>query len=454
MARPPPPSSQSPPQLPGAVFDLSPQAFGEQLEWARAQDQADPLAQLRSCFAAPRAADGTPLVYLCGHSLGLAPLAARARVEAEIVDWERLGVLGHEQAHTAWLDYAEGLRAPLAGLAGALDSEVVAMSSLTVNLHLLLASFYRPQGQRRAILIEAGAFSSDRHAVATQIAWHGLAPTEQLIELAPRPRETSLRIEDIEAAIAREGSRLALVLWPAVQYLSGQRFDVARIARAAHGAGCLAGFDLAHAIGNVPLALHEDAADFAVWCSYKYLNGGPGAIGGAFVHERHWQAGARPQLAGWWGHEPLSRFQLRPEFSPAAGAAAYALSNPPILSAAPLQAALPLFEAAGLPALRRKSVGLTGYLESLLGTLAGSALHQLTPHDPEQRGCMLSLRVRAGAAAARGAWQTLGARGVICDLRAPDVLRLAPVPLYNRYEDVLRGAWQLALALRELGAAG
>jgi len=317
----------------------------------------------------------------------------------------------------------------------------------------LLASFYRPREERRAILIEAGAFSSDRHAAATQIAWHGHAPEAELIELAPRPGETQLRIEDIEAVIAREGTRLALVLWPAVQYLSGQRFDVARIARAAHSAGALAGFDLAHAIGNVPLALHEDAADFAVWCSYKYLNGGPGAIGGAFVHERHWQGGSRPQLAGWWGHEPLSRFQLRPEFSPATGAAAYALSNPPILSAAPLQAALPLFAEAGLTALRRKSVALTAYLEALLSPSRGEALDQLTPTDPQQRGCMLSVRVCAGAAAARRVSQRLIARGVVCDLRVPDVLRLAPVPLYNSYEDVLRAAWELLLALRELGAA-
>lgn len=455
MHPPAPEQSPSPPELPeppGTPRDLSPQVFTRQLEWASAQDAADPLGELRTRFALPRAADGTPLVYLCGHSLGLAPLAARARVEAEITDWERLGVLGHEQARTAWLNYAEGLRAPLATLAGALEGEVVVMSSLTVNLHLLLASFYRPQAQRRAVLIEAGAFSSDRHAVASQIAWHGHAPAAELIELAPRAGEAQLRIEDIEAAIDRDGARLALVLWPAVQYLSGQRFDVARIARAAHAAGALAGFDLAHAIGNVPLALHEDAADFAVWCSYKYLNGGPGAIGGAFVHERHWQGGARPQLAGWWGHEPTSRFQLRPEFSPAGGAAAYALSNPPILSAAPLQAALPLFAAAGLPALRRKSLALTAYLESLLRPLTGTALDQLTPRDPQQRGCMLALRVRAGAAAARAVSQRLAARGVVCDLRAPDVLRLAPVPLYNRYEDVLRGAWELLVALRDLGA--
>jgi kynureninase len=275
----------------------------------------------------------------------------------------------------------------------------------------------------------------------------------------------------VEAAIARHGPRLALVLWPGVQYLTGQRFDIARITRAAHAAGCAVGFDLAHAIGNVPLALHADGADFAVWCSYKYLNGGPGAIGAAFVHERHWHERSRPQLAGWWGHEPGTRFQLRPEFTPASGAAAYALSNPPIFSAAPLQAALPLFAAAGMPALRRKSLALTAYLQALLDAIAGRALDQITPRDPEQRGCQLSLRVRAAARATAAAdalvpaqpatqraamgrrvWQGLTARGVVSDWRTPDILRLAPAPLYNRYEDVLRGAWQLGLVLQELGA--
>jgi kynureninase len=419
-----------------------------QLDWARAEDARDPLAPLRASFALPRAADGTHLVYLCGHSLGLAPLAARAAVEADLADWERLGVLGHEQAATPWVTYAERLQAPLAILAGAQPAEVVAMSSLTVNLHLLLSSFYRPTAQRRAILIESGAFSSDRHAVATQIGWHGLDATRDLIELAPREGEVSLRPQDIEAAIEQQAERLALVLWPAVQYRSGQCFDLARIARAAQRVGALLGVDLAHGIGNVPLSLHAHDADFAVWCSYKYLNGGPGAIGGAFVHERHLGASSPPALAGWWGHEAGTRFAMTPNFVPATGALAYALSNPPILSAAPLTASLPLFMRAGLPALREKSIRLTGYLEMLLAGLADGRLTQLTPAGPQERGCQLSVRVHGDAARAHRVHTRLMARGVVADLRAPDVLRLAPVPLYNSFSDVTRGAFELADALQ------
>jgi kynureninase len=427
-------------------MSTAPLTFQAQLEWARSQDAADPLAPLRANFALPRGADGRTLVYLCGHSLGLAPLGARAVLEAELTDWERLGVLGHERARTPWVSYAEQLQGPLAALVGAAAHEVVAMNSLTVNLHLLLAHFYRPAGARRRVLIESGAFSSDRHALATQIGWHGLDPGSELIELAAPPGQTQLSIEDIEAAIGAQGERLALVLWPAVQYLTGQRFDVARIARAAHAAGAVVGFDLAHAIGNVPLSLHTQQADFAVWCSYKYLNGGPGAIGGAFVHERHLHDA--PQLAGWWGHEGGTRFALAARFVPAAGALAFALSNPPIFSSAPLRASLPLFAAAGLAALRDKSLRLTGYLEALLMQLADGQLELLTPADPEQRGCQLSVRVCRGRESAQRLHAQLTAQGVIGDLRAPDVIRLAPVPFYNGFVDVMRCAWHLSDALK------
>jgi kynureninase len=315
-----------------------------------------------------------------------------------------------------------------------------------MNLHLLLASFYRPDGRRRAILIEAGAFSSDRHALASQIGWHGFDPGRELIELAPRQGEELIRIEDIEACIAAEGARLALVLWPGLQYRTGQLFDLRRVARAAHAAGCIIGFDLAHAIGNVPLALSADDVDFAVWCSYKYLNAGPGALGGAFVHERHLQGAQLPRLTGWWGHDPGTRFEMRPDFVAARGAAAWALSNPPIFSAAPLRASLPLFAQAGMTALRRKSLALTAYLASLLTELAAGQLTIITPADPEQRGSQLSLRIRGGHG--RGVFEKLTARGVLCDWREPDTLRVAPVPLYNSFEDVLRGAWQLCALLR------
>jgi kynureninase len=426
-----------------ATAAARPASLDARLEWARAQDAADVLAPLRERFALPRGADGRPLLYFCGHSLGLAPIAARAMIEADIGDWERLGVLGHEHPRSAWIGYAERLQRPLAALAGAHQQEVVAMNSLSVNLHLLLAHFYRPDARRRAILIEAGAFSSDRHAVASHIGWHGFDPALELIELAPRAGEDLIRIEDLEARIASEGPRLALVLWPGVQYRTGQLFDLGRITRAAHAANCCAGFDLAHAIGNVPLALHADDVDFAVWCSYKYLNAGPGAIGGAFVHERHLQCGELPRLTGWWGHDPATRFEMSPAFAPAHGAAAWAVSNPPVFSAAPLRASLPLLAEAGISALRRKSLALSAYLVSLVTELAGPRLAIVSPADPAQRGCQLSLRIAQGADHGRELYQALLARGVVCDWREPDIIRVAPVPLYNGFEDVLRGIWTL-----------
>lgn len=414
------------------------------LEFARRLDEADPLRAFRERFALPRGGErGEPLVYLCGHSLGLMPLAARGLVMEELDDWARLAVLGHEQAHRPWIPYHENLREGLAVLAGARPTEVVAMSSLTVNLHLLLAAFYRPGGARRRILIEAGAFSSDRHAVASQIAWRGLDPQDALVELPAGAGTETIPEESIERYLREHGAEVALVLWPGVQYRTGQAFDLARIARAAHAAGCIAGFDLAHAIGNVPLALHDIDADFAVWCSYKYLNAGPGAIGGCFVHERH----EPPHLAGWWGHEPATRFRMRPEFHAAPGAAGWQISNPPILSAAPLIASLALFGQAGMPALRRKSVALTGYLEYLLERLAPD-VELITPRAPDTRGCQLSVRIPGPHGRGRRVFEALSARGVVGDWREPDTIRLAPVPLYNGFADVLRGAEALEQALR------
>ncbi|HVS77480.1 MAG TPA: kynureninase [Steroidobacteraceae bacterium] len=413
------------------------------LEFARRLDEADPLRGFRERFALPRDGRGEPLIYLCGHSLGLMPLAARALVMEEMDDWARLAVLGHEHARRPWIPYHENLRGGLAALAGAHPGEVVAMSSLTVNLHLLLAAFYRPSGARRRILIEAGAFSSDRHAVASQIAWHGLDPRDTLVELPAPAGADTVPEETVEEYLQEHGDGIALVLWPGVQYRTGQAFDLGRIARAAHASGCVAGFDLAHSIGNMPLALHDIEADFAVWCSYKYLNGGPGAIGGCFVHERQ----ERPHLAGWWGHEAASRFQMGPEFNAAAGAAGWQISNPPILSAAPLIASLALFGQAGLTALRRKSVALTGHLEYLLDRLAPDA-QLITPRAADSRGCQLSVRVGGPPGRGRSVFDALTARGVIGDWREPDTIRLAPVPLYNSFEDVFRGAEALGQALR------
>ncbi|HEY3808498.1 MAG TPA: kynureninase [Steroidobacteraceae bacterium] len=416
--------------------------------WARAEDERDPLRGLRARFALPRADAVPPLIYLCGHSLGPAPIAAREFIDRDIDDWERLAVLGHEQARSPWIGYAEQLQRPLAQLCGAEAAEVVAMNSLSVNLHLLLASFYRPAGERRVVLIEAGAFSSDRHVVAAQIAWHGIDPAAALFELAPRQGEECLRLEDIEARIAALGARLALVLWPGVQYRTGQSFDLGRIARAAHAVGAQAGFDLAHAIGNVPLSLHDDDADFAVWCSYKYLNAGPGAVGGAFVHARHAKDPSLPRLAGWWGHEAVTRFAMRPEFRAAAGAAGWAVSNPPIFSSAALRASLPLFAEAGMPALRAKSIALTGCLERYVRQHAAGRLAVITPPEPAQRGCQLSLRLPVSDGRGRAMFEALSRDGVIGDWREPDVIRLAPAPLYNSFGEVLEAAARLCAIAR------
>ncbi|HTV79644.1 MAG TPA: kynureninase [Steroidobacteraceae bacterium] len=420
-------------------------SFERTLAYARSRDAADGLAPLRARFAHPLDDGGRPVVYLCGHSLGLQPLAARERIREELDDWAAMAVRGHESARRPWIPYHESLAAGLASLTGARPGEVVAMNSLTVNLHLMLASFYRPQGARTRILIEANAFPSDRHAVASQIGWHGLDPATQLTELAPVSGAAQITTEQIEYFLQQRGSEFALVLWPGTQYLSGQVFDLARIAAAARRAGCAVGFDLAHSIGNVAVQLHDSGADFAVWCSYKYLNAGPGAIGGCFVHERHARSDALPRLAGWWGHDPATRFAMGPAFRPANGADGWQVSNPPILSAAPLLASLELFGEAGFAHLRAKSVALTGFLGYLLAPLP---VQVLTPEDPQARGCQLSLRMGRDAAHGRAVFGHLQRAGMICDWREPDVIRAAPVPLYNSFEDVFRFATALETALK------
>jgi len=413
---------------------------------ARSLDEQDPLANFRPQFALPVAPDGSPALYLCGHSLGLMPLSAPALVQQELDDWARLGVRGHHEARRDWIGYAEQLNAPLARLAGASEQEVVAMNSLSVNLHLLMASFYRPSGARRCIVIEAGAFPSDRHAVASQIHWHGLDPRDALVELAPAPGTQDCDEAQLEALLATRGDEIALVLWPGVQYLSGRAFDLGRIAAAARRAGARCGFDLAHAIGNLPLALHDSGADFAAWCSYKYLNAGPGALAGAFVHSRHQRADL-PGLAGWWGHDPATRFRMGPDFIPAPGAAGWQVSNPPILSTAPLLASLPLFDAAGIHALRRKSLRMTGLLVAELDRSFAGRVQLLTPRADAHRGGQLSLRLVAGREAGRRAFEALGRMGVVADWREPDVLRVGFAPLYNSYADVARLLAALALVL-------
>jgi kynureninase len=417
-------------------YDTSP-AF------ALAADDTDPLRGFRARFAIPRDSKGEELLYLAGHSLGAMPLAARDAINEELDDWARLGVFGHEEARRPWIPYHENLTAGLCALTGARANEVVAMNSLTANIHMMLASFYRPEGERRKVLIESGVFTSDRHAVTSQIAWHGLNPGTELIELAPVAGEDLLSHSAIEKCLEQHGPTIALVLWPGVQFRTGQAFDIRRIAAAAHAVGAIAGFDLAHSIGNTPLSLHDDDADFAVWCSYKYLNSGPGAIGGVFVHERH--VDTRPRLSGWWGHDASTRFQMKPEFQAHAGAAGWAVSNPSIFASAPLIASLGLFGEAGLDRLRQKSVELTGYLEFLLDRL-GEDIQLITPRDPDARGCQLSFRIVGEGRGAR-VFQWLTANGVACDWREPDVIRAAPVPLYNSFTDVYRFGEKLKQAL-------
>jgi kynureninase len=416
------------------------------LEEARRRDAADPLRSFIEEFHHPVDPAGRRLIYLCGHSLGLQSRSTAAYVEQELADWRRLAVAGHHDARRPWIDYHERAAPGLALLTGASESEVIAMNSLTVNLHLMMASFFRPGGARTRVLIEAGAFPSDRYAIAAQLAWHGLEETH-LIEASPRAGERCLRTEDILALIAREGPRLALVLWPGVQYLTGQSFDLPSIIAAARAVGAAVGLDLAHAIGNVPLALHDDGADFAVWCSYKYLNAGPGAIGGCFVHARHARRRDLPRLAGWWGHDAAHRFEMRPQFEPMPGAAGWQVSNPPILSTAPLLASLELFARADPARLSAKSHALTACLEQAINERLGRRVEIITPAAPEARGAQLSVRLDLSRERAQRCHELLKQAGVIHDWREPDVLRLAPVPLYNSFEDVIGAAAALEAAL-------
>ena len=404
---------------------------------ALALDAADPLRPFRNEFLVPRHRERDQ-VYFVGNSLGLQPRGARAHVLEVLDKWAGEAVEGHFSGPTGWMNYHGLVREPLARLVGAQPGEVVAMNTLTVNLHLMMASFYRPTRERPAILIEAGAFPSDRHAVESQIRLHGFDPATDLIEVQPDEAAGTLSMDAIAAAIEQHGPRLALVLWPGVQYRTGQAFDLAAITRLAHAQGAVAGLDLAHAVGNLPLSLHDDGADFAVWCHYKYVNAGPGAVAGCFVHERH-GASNLPRLAGWWGHEVATRFRMAPEFVPSAGAEGWQLSNPPVLALAPLRASLEQFDrAGGMAVLRAKSEKLTGFLDSLVRRRLGDVLEIITPAEPARRGAQLSLRVAGGRERGRELFDYLRDTGILGDWREPDVIRISPAPLYNRYSDVLR----------------
>ena len=401
-------------------------------KFALAMDAADPLAHFRARFTRLKTRTGGESIYLCGHSLGLQPNTAGAYIDQELQDWANLGVEGHFHGKNPWMPYHRLLTNQTAALVGAKSSEVVVMNSLTVNLHLMMVSFYRPTAQRHKVLVERGAFPSDQYAVRSQIRFHGFDPSNSLMELTPRPGESCLRDEDIGSLIDREGNSIALILLGGVNYATGQLFDLAAITQTGHGHGCLVGFDLAHAVGNVPLRLHDWNPDFAVWCNYKYLNGGPGCVAGCFVHERHAHADL-PRFAGWWGHDEATRFQMGPDFQPMAGAEGWQLSNPPILALAPLRASLDMFSEAGIERLRQKSVSLTGYLEFLLDGQASSKFSIITPHEPHRRGAQLSIRIPRNG---RSVCDRLASQGVIGDWREPDTFRVAPVPLYNSFHDV------------------
>ena len=425
------------------MSDRAPQStMATDRDHARSLDAVDPLAGYRAQFVHPQGLGGQPVTYLLGNSLGLMPRSAQEAVEEELARWGSLAIAGHFRGQAPWFRYHESFRASSAAVVGARPEEVVTMNSLTVNLHLMLVSFYRPQGTRTKILMEAGAFSSDRYAVASQLEWHGLDPADTIIVAQPRGGEATLRTEDLEGLLAERGQEIALIMLSGINYLTGQRFDLQRITDAGKAQGCTVGFDLAHSAGNVPHALHDWDVDFAVWCTYKYLNGGPGAVAGCFVHERHAHRTDLPRLAGWWGNDPDIRFEMRPRFEPDAGADGWQISNAPILSAAPVRASLALFEEAGLEVLRAKSIQLTGYLEGLLHGVGTGRVEILTPTDPEARGCQLSLKVLGGAQAV---FESLSQRGIVVDFREPDVIRAAPVPFYNSFED----AWVFVDALRD-----
>lgn len=404
---------------------------------ALARDAADPLAALRDRFLIPPHDASHPQAYFCGNSLGLQPRATRQAVLDELDDWRDLAVEAHFRGRHPWMPYHQFVRDDLALLVGAQPQEVVAMNSLTVNLHLMLVSFYRPDASRNAILIERGAFPSDRHAVESQIRLHGLDPAQALIEIDADEAEGTFSPTAIARAIDEHGARTALVLLPGVQYRTGESFDLAAITRSAQARGCRVGFDLAHAVGNVALNLHDAGCDFAVWCSYKYLNAGPGAVAGCFVHERHARSDL-PRLAGWWGHDQGTRFRMEPGFVAAPGADGWQLSNPPILALAPLRISLEIFREATMPVLLKKSRSLTAYFAELIRAHLGDVLHIVTPADPARRGCQLSLRVRGSREAGRSLFEHLTRHGIITDWREPDVIRAAPTPLYNCHLDCLR----------------
>jgi kynureninase len=424
------------------LLDISKLVYENGVEFAQRMDREDPLAKFKERFYFPKTREGEDLIYFCGNSLGLQSKQAEEETLAILEQWRTLGVKGHFNGQRPWVSFHLDLKDQMAEVVGAKASEVTIMNTLSVNLHLMLASFYQPKGKRTKILIEQDVFPSDRYAVESQIEWHGLSVEDNLIYI-PRARHAETTDKStIKAILEEQGEEIALVLIGGVNYYTGQLFDLARITKWGHEKGCKVGFDLAHAAGNVPLGLHDANVDFAVWCTYKYLNAGPGSIAGAFVHERFHNERSLPKLKGWWGHNPEIRFGMREEFDPAPGVESWQISCQPILSLAPVKASLDMFEEAGMKALRNKSVLLTGYLEFLLNQMKIEDIEIITPKLQSERGCQLSILLKKGD---KSVYDSLLESGIVVDWRNPDVIRVAPAPLYNGYEEV----WRFCEALKK-----
>lgn len=409
--------------------------FQNSLEYAKMQDAEDALASFRNKFHIPKNASGEELIYFCGNSLGLQPKITSEYIKEELTDWANLGVEGHVEGKHPWLPYHEFLTENMAKIVGAKPSEVVVMNTLTTNLHLMMVSFFQPTKTKYKIVVESDAFPSDKYAVESQLKFHGINPKDGLILWKPRNGEELCRFEDLEEIMKNHGNEIALLMIGSTNYYTGQSFPLKKITQLGHSYNCMVGFDLAHGAGNIQPNLHETGADFAVWCTYKYLNSGPGSLGGCFVHERHANNENLNRFAGWWGHNKKTRFNMRHEFDALPGAEGWQLSNPPILSMAAIRASLDTFAEAGFENLRKKSEKLTGFLEFLLDEMKKDAINVITPRNPEERGCQLSIQVKN---ADKNLHTKLTEAGVISDWREPDVIRVAPAPLYNSFEDVFR----------------
>ncbi|HNB80769.1 MAG TPA: kynureninase [Chitinophagaceae bacterium] len=418
-------------------------AFKATRNYAREMDDADQLSDYRQRFIIPKH-KGRDVIYFCGNSLGLQPKAVQEKVEEELADWARFGVEGHFQAKRPWFGYHHFFTESLSRLVGARANEVVAMNTLTVNLHLLMISFYRPEKKRYKIIMEAGAFPSDMYAVETQVRMHGFDPDDAIVEIAPRKGEHTLRASDIEDTIRLHGNKVALVLMGGVNYYTGQYFDLESITRTAHEVGALAGFDLAHAVGNKVLHLHDWNVDFACWCSYKYLNSGPGAVGGIYVHDRWVKSNTTFRLGGWWGHDEKTRFKMKKGFKPMKSAESWQMSNAQVMNMVAHRASLDIFDEVRMNDLADKSLHLTAYAETLLKQISHLKFDIITPSDPLERGCQLSLLFRSRG---REVFEHLQQHGVVADWREPNVIRIAPVPLYNTFQDVY-GFYEILMKLR------